>query len=129
MTTIAELLQRWADEAAQLRERYGMETAARLCDAHVRELTAAVSARQDELLTIAAAAVETRYSTQHLRALLAEGAIPNAGSKGRPRIRRADLPPPKSVSSRVRAAADDRRRRSQAHRQKTFDASRIVRRQ
>jgi hypothetical protein len=125
--TIAELLQSWTDEAAQLRERYGMETAARLCDAHVRELTAALEARGDELLTIAAAAVETRYSTQHLRALIAEGAIPNAGSKGRPRIRRSDLLPPKSVSSRVRAAAEDRRRRSQT-RQKTFDASRIVRR-
>ncbi len=126
--TIAELLQRWTDEAAQLRERYGMEAAARLCDAHVRELTAALHARQDELLTIAAAAVETRYSTQHLRALIAEGAIPNAGSKGRPRIRRADLPPPKSVSSRVRAAAADSRQRNQANRKKVFDASRIVRR-
>lgn len=60
----------------------------------MRELTAALSAGQDELLTIAVAAVESRYSPQHLRALLAEGAIPNAGSKGRPRIRRADLPPP-----------------------------------
>jgi hypothetical protein len=125
--TIAELLQSWTDEAAQLRERYGMETAARLCDAHVRELAAALQERGDELLTIAAAAVETRYSTQHLRALLAEDVVPNAGSKGRPRIRRADLPPAKSVSTRVRAAAADRRRRSQT-RQKTFDASRIVRR-
>jgi hypothetical protein len=128
VTTIAELLQRWTDEAVQLRERYGMEAAARLCDAHVRELTATLSARQDELLTIAAAAVETRYSTQHLRALIAERAIPNAGSKGRPRIRRADLPPPKSVPSRVRASATDPRRRSQTNHQKTFDASRIVRR-
>jgi len=126
MTTITELLQRWTDEAAHLRERYGMDAAARLCDAHVRELTAALSARQDELLTVAAAAVETRYSTQHLRALLAEGAIPNAGTKGRPRIRRADLPSPKSVSSRVRASANGLRRRTQTN-QKTFDASRIVR--
>lgn len=46
----------------------------------------------DELLTLAVAAAESGYSVDHLQRLVAEGEIPNAGQKGKPRIRRADLP-------------------------------------
>lgn len=53
---------------------------------------AAWRAFSDELLTLAVAARESGYSVDHLQELVSTGAIPNAGQKGRPRIRRADLP-------------------------------------
>ncbi len=47
---------------------------------------------QDETLTLVEAALESSYSTEHLRKMVASGTIPNAGGKGRPRIRRGDVP-------------------------------------
>lgn len=56
------------------------------------ELEAALRVAADESLTLAEAAAESGYSTRRLRELLADGEIPQAGRKGSPRIRRADLP-------------------------------------
>ncbi len=47
---------------------------------------------QDELLTLAQAASESGYSERRLREMIDEDSLPNAGRKGAPRIRRADLP-------------------------------------
>jgi hypothetical protein len=46
----------------------------------------------DEALTLSEAAAESGYSASRLRHMVADGAIPNAGRKGAPRLRRADLP-------------------------------------
>ena len=43
-------------------------------------------------LTLAEAALESGYSVDHLRHAVASGQIANAGRRGAPRIRRADLP-------------------------------------
>ncbi len=43
-------------------------------------------------MTVAEAALESGLSEDHLRHGVADGKIPNAGRKGAPRIRRADLP-------------------------------------
>lgn len=45
-----------------------------------------------EPLTVAEASTESEYTERHLRELLSEEKIPNAGEPGSPRIRRADLP-------------------------------------
>lgn len=77
----AELLRRWGAEA--------QATAAEHAAARVKETLAAW---RSEALTVAEAAIESGYSEAHLRRLLGECRIDNAGSAGRPRIRRADLP-------------------------------------
>ncbi len=62
-------------------------TAEMLADLAELERTSA-----DEQLTLEVAAAESGYSADHLRHLVAAGTLRNAGAKGRPRIRRADLP-------------------------------------
>lgn len=76
----AELLRRWgADEA----------TAAEHAAERVEK---ALRTWQNEELTVVEAAAESGYSAAHIRRLLAECRLENAGSQGRPRIRRGDLP-------------------------------------
>lgn len=47
---------------------------------------------QDGILSLNEAARESGYSAEHLQRLVANGDIPNAGQKGKPRVRRGDLP-------------------------------------
>lgn len=70
----------------------GPEEIARVYEIVARELDEALRVHGDTPLTLAEAARESGYSEDHLRHLVAEGKIPNAGQKGRPRIRRRDLP-------------------------------------
>ena len=71
---------------------YGHETTAAICELHARQVDAAVAALDAEALTLVEAAAESGLSADHLGRLLRTGTIPNAGRKGAPRIRRADLP-------------------------------------
>ena len=66
------------------------------------ELEEALRDAANEALPLADAARESGYSERRLRELMASGDLPNAGKKGRPRIRRADLP---RKHRRARAAA------------------------
>ena len=88
----AELPRTWRSRADELRPYApaAAEAFARAAD----ELAAAMAEGADAELTLSEAAEESRYSERRLRELLAEGEIPMApgGRKGRPRIRRADLP-------------------------------------
>ena len=56
------------------------------------QLDAALIAADAEVLTLEQAEAESGYSADHLRHLIASNKIANAGAKGRPRIRRKDLP-------------------------------------
>lgn len=56
------------------------------------DLTAELRELLHEELTIADAADESGYSEDHLRRLVREGTLPNAGENGAPRIRRRNLP-------------------------------------
>lgn len=82
----------WRDRAAELEPYAGpaAEAFRRAAD----ELDAALREAADEELTLQEAAEESGYSTRRLRELLSEGEVPMgpSGRKGRPRIRRADLP-------------------------------------
>lgn len=78
-------------EAEQLR-RFGARGEADAVEHCVQRLEDAWLEWQSQELTVAEAAAESGYSAAHLRRLLAENRIESAGSKGRPRIRRADLP-------------------------------------
>ena len=56
------------------------------------ELEEDLREHRNKKLTIQQAVEESGYSADHLRALVASGAIPQAGRRGSPRIRRSDLP-------------------------------------
>lgn len=67
---------------------------------------------QSGLLTLGEASAESGYSVDHLQRLVSSGDLPNAGEKGRPRIRRADLPKKavaKSTSRNVSSSGIARR--------------------
>jgi hypothetical protein len=100
----------WRDQAAELR-RYGAEPQAVTLEAVAAELEASLRAAADEELTLTEAAAESGYSTERMRHMVADGTVPNAGEKGRPRVRRADLPrkpsktpdTPQGVATRIAA--------------------------
>lgn len=46
----------------------------------------------DDVVTIREAAMLSGYSADHLRRAIATGQIPNAGRRGKPAIRRSDVP-------------------------------------
>lgn len=85
-----ELAVKWREDADVL-SRYAPELA-RIALAHADELDAALRAMDDDALDLATAARESGYSADRIRHLVASGEIPNAGRKGAPRVRRADLP-------------------------------------
>ena len=92
MTNLRKLAQVWREEALILEKRYADPRAAELFRLHAQELEEAVQGEEEEVLTLEAAAAVSGYSGEYLRHQVAEGKIPNAGERGRPRIRRADLP-------------------------------------
>ncbi len=69
-----------------------------------QELDVALREAGDELLTLEQASASSGYSPDHLSRQLREGRIPNAGTKHRPRIRRADVPKKPGV---LRERADE----------------------
>lgn len=91
MEALLELADRWAVDASKLRQ-YGAVEAAAAAELHAAELREAVAAANREALTLAEASLLGGYSVEHLRHLVADGTIPNAGRRGSPRIRRSDVP-------------------------------------
>ena len=89
--TLPDLVKRWSAEATSL-ERWGDKRGAGILRVCAAELDAEAREHDDEELTITVASAASGYSCDHLRALVANGAIPNAGRRGSPRIRRSDLP-------------------------------------
>ena len=92
METMLGLANRWRARALDVRTWAAAEGSARALEGCADELEAAVREARDETLTLEQAADESGYSKRRLRELLAGGAVPNAGRKGAPRIRRAELP-------------------------------------
>jgi hypothetical protein len=93
-------------KAAELRDTFGDEARARALEWAVGRIEAAIREYADERLTLTQAARQSGYSPDHLARLLRAGRLPNAGRRGAPRIRAADLPvrPPRTVAtSRPRA--------------------------
>ena len=91
MSAIYDLVARWLGEAESV-ERCGHEPTGQLIRRLAAEVEGALKDDRDETLSIAQAALESEYSSEHLRKLVASGTIPNTGKKGSPRIRRRDLP-------------------------------------
>ena len=88
---LESLAAQWREHAATL-ERFGADRHSGLLRTCADELDNELRAWLDEPLAVSQAAEESHYSESHLRALLKDEVIPNAGRVGKPRIRRRDLP-------------------------------------
>jgi hypothetical protein len=101
------LPQSWRERAAELR-RYGADAQACTLEHAAAELEAVEREHEGKLLSIEEAAQESGYSEEHLRRLVREGAVPNAGRRGKPLIRLKDLPrkPPMLTKAGTQIAYD-----------------------
>lgn len=90
MDCILRLASDFVADADRL-DPYNAGAAAAFRDA-ARRLEALARERREERLSLTEAAAASGYSVDHLRHMVAEGRIPNAGAKGTPRIRRGELP-------------------------------------
>lgn len=88
-------------EAATLR-RYGAEGEATAVETCAAKLEERLRAWELEELSLDQAAAESGYSYSTLQQRLADGSLPNSGGKGRPAIRRCDLPT-RGGASKLRA--------------------------
>ena len=88
---VEALVQRWRDEVTLLRRR-GADAQAAALESCASELEEEVRRVSLETLTLAQAGRESGYSYHALQKMLADGRLPNAGVRHRPRIRRGDLP-------------------------------------
>ena len=84
------LIEAWRDRAGHLR-RYAPEVAAAWEDA-ATELEEHDHRHGQEELTRDEAAKESGYTPDHISRLIAEKRIKNVGRKGKPLVRRGDLP-------------------------------------
>lgn len=87
MVTLAQLPAEWRKEAERLRNRYRQEDLAALAETHAVELERAIQLTQLEPLTLVDASAESGYSVGHLRRLVRDGTIPNAGDDSEDGIR------------------------------------------
>ena len=91
MTQLETLAARWLADADVLDGALDSRGAS-LYRRHAAELQEALRVSADEVLTLTQASSESGYSESRLRHLLADGSLPQAGERGRPRVRRGDLP-------------------------------------
>ena len=91
MTQLETLAARWLADADVLEGALDSRGAS-LYRRHAAELQEALRVSADEVLTLSEAAAESGYSESRLRHLVADGTIPQSGERGRPRVRRGDLP-------------------------------------
>jgi hypothetical protein len=86
-----DLLQRWEAELRVLRA-CGATEAAATRETDIRDLRAWWTEFQLKELTLEEAAEYSGLCSDTVRHRVSSGKIPNAGEKGRPRVRRCDLP-------------------------------------
>jgi hypothetical protein len=92
MTSMNELLAKWVARQQDW-QRLGVQVnGAAVADEILADLHAVMGANALEPLTLREAAMLSGYTVDHLQRLVAGGRLENSGRKGRPRIRRGDLP-------------------------------------
>lgn len=89
---LTELAEQWRDEHAPLLRSYGDERGAQICEYHAGQLEEALHERESQPLSVAEASALSGFSQSHLYHCIEDGTLPNAGRRGAPRIRRADVP-------------------------------------
>jgi hypothetical protein len=92
MTTLRELTGRWQARRAEW-ERLGVSVdGAKLAAEIVSDLEAIEHVHNAASVTLTEAHLIGGYSIDHLQRLVSSGQLQNLGRKGKPRIRRADVP-------------------------------------
>jgi hypothetical protein len=87
-----ELLEQWRGWVDDLRGVHLDERLASFLAARVAEVEEALAADENAILTLREAAAFSGYHYDHIRWLVREGRLENAGEKGSPRVRKRDLP-------------------------------------
>lgn len=85
------LAQRWREEAALLRRR-AASPQAEVLESCAAELEAWARERELQALTLEQAAAESGYTYSAIEKMVRRGELQNVGQKGRPRVRRGELP-------------------------------------
>jgi uncharacterized protein (DUF2126 family) len=91
MEILMAVVERWKSQALVL-EEYGADKEAKALRKCASEMEAALLEQQLQELTLDEATRKSGYSYSALQQLVAQGKVPNAGTKNKPRIRRCDLP-------------------------------------
>lgn len=99
-----DLVAAWQDDAALLRRR-GAKAPADTLLSCATDLAEQIREWQLEALTLEQSVVESGYSYSTIQKLVSAGVVENVGKKGKPRIRRCDLPM-KPGSRRPHPASD-----------------------
>lgn len=89
---LAQLAEEWREEA-DLFERRGLEREARLAESYATDSEERLREWKLETLTLSEAAEELSVPYDTVQRKVANGALPNAGRKNAPRVRRQDLFP------------------------------------
>lgn len=89
--TLDEIRERWEQRRAMGDQLSAMVPLSTIVAEVLADLEALRPAG-GELLSLQEAAAESGYSVDRLGRLVAKGEIPNAGRRGKPAIRRSDLP-------------------------------------
>ena len=89
--TLADLRRLWEQRRTD-GERLGALVPLALVATEVLSSLRELQTADDDVLSIGEAALLSGYSPDHLRKEIAAERIPNAGRKGKPAIRRADVP-------------------------------------
>lgn len=87
---VEAIVKLWRNKADVLRE-HGALPQATTIDVLVADLEQRSTATDSARLTLSEAQAESGYSVGHLGRMVRSGAVPNAGRKNAPRIRRSDL--------------------------------------
>ena len=90
--TPAEFLAKWATEADAMQRRGVMVNGAGLLSEVLADFKALMSGQSEAVMSLPEAAARSGYSVEHLGRLVRQGRVPNAGRKGAPRVKAADLP-------------------------------------
>jgi len=92
MDPVRCVIERWTEEADLQRRRYLEEGRAHHIMSMIQDMEEALEAQHEEVLSLDEAADESGYTEGHLKRLIREGRIPNAGSDADPAILRRYLP-------------------------------------
>lgn len=92
MDPVDTLAESFRETAKYLREHAASEQAACAWEKAAEKLESVLGEARTETLTLGEAEAESGYSRSHLRRLIRDGVVPNAGSENRPQILRRNLP-------------------------------------
>jgi hypothetical protein len=90
--TLADTIARWQERREEWSRLGVVVDGVKIANQVLADLAKLDVVGAQEALTLADAAKESGYSSEHLRHLVASGKLENVGRKHAPRVRRADLP-------------------------------------